>query len=162
MRCTICHFRGHSHCVSDWCHCPVWNYLVCSLDFCCKLAFERVYQVLVKIRGFLVCSSFITVQRSEWRTKIKSAVNPKISAVSMWYSYIFSIDIDRYFSKYLNIDRYRYRYTCHCSWTEWCEVPVQRLPIPLPAINCLQKSVYFRLKCCFSLTVNTNLPYGKQ
>jgi len=73
------------------------------------------------------------------------------SAVSMLYSYI-----------YLDIDRYRYRYTCHCSWTEWCEVPVQRLPILLPAINCLQKSVCFCLKCRFSLTVNTNLPYGKQ
>jgi len=71
----------------------------------------------------------------------------------MWYSYI-SIDIDRYFTKY--------RYTRHCSRTEWCEDPVQRLPIPLPAINRLQKSVYFCLKCRFSLTVNTNLPYGKQ
>ena len=82
-----------------------------------------------------------------------------ISAVSMWYSYI-SIDIDRYFTKYLDIDRYRYRYTLHCSRTEWCKDPVQRLPIP--AINRLQKSVYFCLKCRFSLTVNTNLPYGKQ
>jgi len=85
----------------------------------------------------------------------------RTSAVSMWYSYI-SIDIDRYFTKYLDIDRYRYRYTRHCSRTEWCEDPVQRLPIPLPAINRLQKSVYFCLKCRFSLTVNTNLPYGKQ
>ena len=81
-----------------------------------------------------------------------------VSAVSMWYSYI-SIDIDRHFTKYLDIDRYRY--TRHCSWTEWCEDPVQHLPIPLPAINRLQKSVYFCLKC-FSLTVNTNLLYGKQ
>ena len=77
----------------------------------------------------------------------------------MWYSYI-SIDIDRYFTKYLDIDRYRY--TRHCSRTEWCEDPVQRLPIPLPAINRLQKSVYFCLKCRFSLTVNTNLPINQK
>ena len=65
--------------------------------------------------------------------------NPLLdSAVSMWYSYI-SIDIDRYFTKYLDIDWYRYRYTRHCSRTEWCEDPVQRLPIPLPAINGIQK-----------------------
>ena len=77
----------------------------------------------------------------------------------MWYSYI-SIDIDRYFTKYLDIDRYQY--TRHCSQTEWCKDPVQHLPIPLPAINRLQKVFTFVLNVVFSLTVNTNLPYGKQ
>ena len=68
------------------------------------------------------------------------------SAVSMWYSYI-SIDIDRYFTKYLDIDRYRY--TRHCSQTEWCKDPAQRLPIPLPAINRLQKVFTFVLNVVF-------------
>ena len=70
------------------------------------------------------------------------------SAVSMWYYYI-SIDIDRYFTKYLDIDRYRYRYTRHCSQTEWCKDPVQHLPVPLPAINCLQKVFTFVLNVVF-------------
>jgi len=76
----------------------------------------------------------------------KWILNICISAVSMWYSYI-SIDIDRYFTKYLDIDRYRY--TRHCSQTEWCKDPVQHLPIPLPAINRLQKVFTFVLNVVF-------------
>jgi len=60
---------------------------------------------------------------------------------------ILRFNIDRYFVKYLDIDRYRY--TRHCSQTEWCKDPVQHLPIPLPAINRLQKVFTFVLNVVF-------------
>ena len=43
---------------------------------------------------------------------IRGEIHISSSAVSMWYSYIL-IDIDRYFTKYLDIDIDRYRCTCH-------------------------------------------------
>ena len=94
----------------------------------------------------------------QWRG-LWDVISLQTSAVSMWYSYI-SIDIDRYFTKYLRYrsisihpqlqpDRMVQRPSAAFTNTATCNKPPT-------------KSVYFCLKYHFSLTVNTNFPYGKQ